>query len=304
MDDLVRMAVFAAVVEAKSFAEAARRLGLSRSQVSKQVASLEQSLSARLLNRTTRSLSLTEAGAAYYGHCARIVDEAQQAKLVVSRLQEEPRGVLKITASVAFGTLHVAPAIPDFLARHPGLGVDMTINDRFADLAEEGYDLALRITHQPDLNLVARELAPIHHLVCATPGYFEKHGTPATPSELSSHNCLIYTHNIPHEGQWRFMHDDAELIISVSGNLRLNDDQAIWQAARGGLGLALLPTFMIGEDLQAGKLQAALSAFVPVQRRLYATYLPNRHLSPKVRAFIDFLIDRFGPQPYWDRFQR
>jgi DNA-binding transcriptional LysR family regulator len=232
------------------------------------------------------------------------VEEAQEAKLVVSRLHSEPRGVLKITASVAFGTLHIAPAIPEFLARYPEIRIDMTINDRYADLAEEGYDVAIRITKEPDLNLVARELAPIHHVVCATPDYFRRHGTPESPSDLARHNCLIYAQNVPREGEWRFMGEEQELIVPIAGNLRLNDDEAIWQAALGGLGVALLPTFMIGKDLQAGNLQAVLSEYVPVQRRIYAVYLPNRHLSAKVRAFIDFLLARFGPQPYWDQIQQ
>jgi DNA-binding transcriptional LysR family regulator len=297
MEDLERMAIFARVVEAKSFSAAARRLGMSKSLVSKQVARLERSLGARLLNRTTRTMSVTEVGAVFYEHCARMLDEVEEARLAVSRLHGEPRGTLKITAPVAFGTLHVAPALPDFLARYPDLSIDMTITDRFADLAEDGYDVALRIAKDPGQNLVARRLAPVNRNVCATSDYFQRHGVPRTPHDLAHHNCLTYTYL----DQWHLRGPDGELAVPTSGNLRLNDDEALSQAVLGGLGVALLPTFIIGKDLQAGRLQSVLAQYVPLERHVYAVYLPNRHLSPKVRVFIDFLLERFGSPPYWDR---
>jgi DNA-binding transcriptional LysR family regulator len=297
MEDLERMAIFARVVEAKSFSAAARRLGMSKSLVSKQVARLERSLGARLLNRTTRTMSVTEVGAVFYEHCARMLDEVEEARLAVSRLHGEPRGTLKITAPVAFGTLHVAPALPDFLARYPDVSIDMTITDRFADLAEDGYDVALRIAKDPGQNLVARRLAPVNRNVCATPDYFERHGVPRTPHDLAHHNCLTYTYL----DQWHLRGPEGELAVPTSGNLRLNDDEALSQAVLGGLGVALLPTFIIGKDLQAGRLQSVLAQYVPLERHVYAVYLPNRHLSPKVRVFIDFLLERFGSPPYWDR---
>ncbi|MEP7345716.1 MAG: LysR family transcriptional regulator, partial [Gemmatimonadaceae bacterium] len=166
MENLTAMAVFAKVVEEKSLSGAARELGLSKSSVSKLVARLEKSLGARLLNRTTRQMSPTEAGAAFYDHCARIVEEMEEAKLAVSRLHSEPRGVLKISASVAFGTLHIAPLFSDFLTRYPEVKVDMTISDRFVDLADESYDVAIRIARDPGLNIVARKLAPVHRKIC------------------------------------------------------------------------------------------------------------------------------------------
>jgi DNA-binding transcriptional LysR family regulator len=297
MEDLERMAIFARVVEAKSFSAAARRLGMSKSLVSKQVARLERSLGARLLNRTTRTMSVTEVGAVFYEHCARMLDEMEEARLAVSRLHGEPRGTLKITAPVAFGTLHVAPALPDFLARYPDVSIDMTITDRFADLAEDGYDVALRIAKDPGQNLVARRLAPVNRNVCATSDYFQRHGVPRTPHDLAHHNCLTYTYL----DQWHLRGPDGELAVPTSGNLRLNDDEALSQAVLGGLGVALLPTFIIGKDLQAGRLQSVLAQYVPLERHVYAVYLPNRHLSPKVRVFIDFLLERFGSPPYWDR---
>ena len=300
MQDLNDMVTFARVVEAKSFTEAARRMRASKSRVSKAIAKLERSLGARLLNRSTRGLSLTEVGAAFYEHCRRIIDEAEQATQLVNQLHSVPRGVLKVTTSVAFGTLHIAPALPEFLARYPDLGVDMTITDRIVDLVEEGYDVAIRIVREPPLNFVARELAPMRRVVCATPEYFKKHGVPKTPLDLQQHNCLHYTH-FSAQGEWHFTGPDGDISVPLSGTLRINDDEALSQAVLGGLGIALLPTFIIGTEVQTGRLQAVLSDYVPLERRIYAVFLQSIHLPAKVRAFIDFLRARFGPEPYWDR---
>jgi DNA-binding transcriptional LysR family regulator len=300
MLNLVGMGIFARVAEAKGFSAAARRLGISKSVVSKEVSKLEKSLGARLLNRTTRKLSLTEVGAAFYEHCARILQEAEEAALLVDRLHGTPRGVLKCTAPVAFATLHIGAAIPEFLARCPDVQVDMTVGDRMFDLAEEGFDVAIRIARDLPPNIVARKLAPINRVVCGTPAYFEKHGVPATPRDLAQHNCIVYTHANP-DSQWRFRSSEGDIAVPVKGNLRLNDDEVIWQAVLGGLGISLLPTFTVGEDLQSGRLRAVLTEYTPSERNLYAVYLPNRHLSAKVRAFIDFLLERFEAPPYWDR---
>ena len=300
MLNLVGMGIFARVAEAKGFSAAARRLGLSKSMVSKEVAKLEKSLGARLLHRTTRQLSLTEVGAAFYDHCARIVQEAEEAALLVDRLHSKPRGVLKCTAPVAFATLHIGSALPEFLAQYPEVQVDLTVSDRVFELAEEGYDLAIRIARELPPNMVARQLAPINRVVCGTPEYFKQNGTPNVPRDLEQHNCLVYTHANP-DSHWRFKSPEGDIAVPVHGNVRLNDDEVIWQAVRGGLGISMLPTFTVGTDLQAGRLQAVLTEYIPVERNLYAMYLPNRHLSAKVRVFIDFLLERFQPPPYWDR---
>jgi DNA-binding transcriptional LysR family regulator len=300
MEDLERMAIFARVVEAKSFSAAARDLGMSKSLVSKRITQLEHSIGARLLNRTTRNMSLTEAGAVFYEHCARILSELEEAKLAVSHLHAEPRGVLRLTAPVAFGTLHIAPALAEFLRLHRELKVDLTIADRMVDLAEEGYDLAVRITDEPAPNLVARRLASVSRQICATPEYFSQNGTPSTPQDLERHNCLTYTYFNPQDA-WRLRGPEGDISVRVKGDLRVNDDEALSQAVLGGLGIALLPTFIIGRDLQVGRLQAVLSDYVPLERHIYAVYLPNRQLSAKVRAFIDYMLARIGAEPYWDR---
>ncbi len=294
------MAIFARVVEAGSFAEAARRMATSRSAVSKAVAKLEKEFGARLLNRTTRYLSLTEIGAAVSEHCSRMVSEAEQAEKLVDSLTTEPRGLLRVSASVAFGTLHIAPALAVFLSRYPEIRIDMTITDRWIDLAEEGYDIAIRVIGDPPPNWVARKLAPVRRKLCATPGYFGQRGTPQSPADLVHHNCLDYTRS-GEQGHWRFTGPEGEISIPVNGPLHVDDDEALSQAVLGGLGIGLLPTFIIGRDLQSGKLQAALSEYIPVERHVYAMYLPTRHLPSKVRVFIDFLVAHIGTDPYWDR---
>jgi len=300
MMKLVGMGIFAKVAEARSFSEAARRLGISKSLVSKEVTKLEKALGARLLNRTTRQLSLTEFGAAFYEHCARVVQEAEEAELLVDRLHAHPRGVLKCTAPVAFTTLHIARALPEFLAQYPEVQVDLTLGDRFFELAEEGYDLAIRIARDLPPNLVARPIAPINRVICGTPRYFETRGIPKTPQDLAAHDCVVYTHANP-DSVWHLRADGADIAVPVRGTLRVNDDEVAWQAVRAGLGVSLLPTFIVGDDLKSGRLQAVLTQYLPSERTLYALYLPNRHLSAKVRVFIDFLLAKFAPPPYWDR---
>lgn len=300
MLDLNLLAVFARVVESGSFAEAARRLVTSRSAVSKAVAKLEVALGARLLNRTTRHLSLTEIGAAVAEHGSRIVEEAAEAENLVASLASEPRGVLRVSASVAFGTLHIAPALAGFLPLYPQLKVDLTITDRRVDLAEEGYDVAICVTGEPPQHWVVRKLAPVRRKLCATPEYFLQRGVPLTPTDLVSHNCLDYTRS-GEQGRWRFTGPEGDISVPVNGPLHVDDDEALSQAVLGGLGMGLLPTFIIGKDLQSGKLQAVLSEYIPVERHVYAMYLPTRHLPSKVRVFIDYLVMHIGAEPYWDR---
>ncbi len=300
MADLNLMAVFARVVEAGSFSEAARRAGTSRSAISKAVAKLEKSLGAHLLNRTTRHLSLTEIGAAVAEHCARIVEEATEAEKLVGSLSSEARGVLRVSASVAFGTLHVAPALAEFLPRHPELKIDLSITDRWVNLAEEAYDVAIHVSSDPPPNLVARPLAPVRRQLCATPDYFRRRGIPRTPADLVTHNCLDYTRS-GEPGRWRFTGPEGEISVPINGPLHVDDDEALSQAVLGGLGVGLLPTFIVGKALQDGNLQAVLSEYIPVERHVYAMYLPTRHLPNKVRVFIDFMLSHIGAEPYWDR---
>ncbi|MDP3439064.1 MAG: LysR family transcriptional regulator [Azonexus sp.] len=300
MRDINDMLLFAQVVKVRNFSEAARRLSISKSRVSKAIARLEASLGVRLLHRSTRSLSLTDVGEAYFEHCDRILEELTLADRTISRLQQEPRGKLKISAPVAFSTMHVATALPDFMMLYPDLTVDLTISDRMVDLVDEGYDVALRITPEPGRNLVAHRLAPIRRKICASAAYLARQGVPQFPEDLVRHNCLDYTF-MNTQGRWHLKSEQGDVEIPVSGTLRINDDEALSQAVLGGLGLALLPTFIVGKDLQAGRLIEVLPGYVPTERFIYAVHLPTRHLPLKVRAFIDFLLDRFGTYPYWDQ---
>ena len=300
MPDLNDMVVFARVATAKSFAETARQLGTSKSSVSKSIARLERALGAQLLNRSTRGMSLTEIGAAYYTHCARIADEAAQAADLVGELRSKPFGLLKITCPVAFGRLHLAPAVSSYLTRYPDVRIDLTTTDRLVDLVSEGFDVAIRIVSEPDPHLVARKLATVRRVICATPDYFARCGIPETPQALTRHNCLHYTY-FGHHAQWRLHGASGQIVVPVDGSLRVNDDDVLSRAVLDGLGVALLPTFIIGRELQDGQLQSVLSDFLPPERNIYAVHLPNPNLPGKVRGFIDFLQARIGAEPYWDR---
>jgi DNA-binding transcriptional LysR family regulator len=303
MEHLVAMAVFARVVEAKSFSGAAQRLGISKSAVSKHVSGLERALKARLLNRTTRRLSLTEVGAQFYEHCTRMLAEAEAAELAVSRLHAAPRGVLKVTSPAAFGHLMLAPAIPDLLARHPEMTVQIAMNDRPVDLAEEGFDVAIRLTEQLPPNVVARKLMTVRWVVCASPEYLARHGTPRTPQDLQRHNCLFYSF-LESAIEWRFRSARGETRVRVKGNFTANNSEAIRETALKGLGVALVPGFSVDADLRDGRLQEVLGGYDvegAVANDVYALYLPTRYLSPKVRAFVDFFVERFGAEPGLDK---
>lgn len=300
MQDLNLYFIFARVVETGSFSEAARRLDMSRSAVSKAVAKLEKDLNTRLLQRSTRHLSLTETGIALAQHAKHIVEEADHAERAVNSLEAEPQGTLKISVSKSFGTRHIAPALPCFLARYPKIKIDLTITDQPGDLIEAGYDIQIRITNEPDQNLVARKIAPVRRILCATPRYFEQYGVPQSPQDLAKHNCLDSNH-FHEQSHWDFNGPDGSIRVPISGTLRINDHDALMQAVIFGLGIAMLPTYTIGYELLKGRLQIALPEYLPVQRHIYACYLPSRHLPIKIRAFIDFLSEHVGKTPYWDQ---
>ena len=279
----------------KSFSAAAERLGLSKSAVSKHVTRLKRALKARLLNRTTRRLSLTEVGATFYEHCARMLAEAEAAELAVSRLYAAPRGVVRITSPAAFGNVQVAPAIPDLIARYPELTVQIAMNDRPVDLVEEGYDVAIRVTDQPPPGVVARKLMTVCWIVCAAPAYLREHGTPRTPQELKEHNCLFYSF-LESSIEWRFHSRQGDSKVRVAGNFTANNSEAIREVALKGAGIALLPSFLVNPDLADGRLKQVLAGHEvagAVGNDVYALFLPTRYLSPKVRAFVDFFVERF-----------
>lgn len=296
--DLAGMEIFARVVEAGSFSRAARRLDVSTSVVSKCVTRMEQSLGVRLLNRTTRSISLTEIGRAFYARCAQIVAEAEEAEAMAAGMQSTPRGTLKVSVPVSFGVLHIAPALEGLLAAYPDLNVDMSFNDREVHLAEEGYDVSVVIAAEPRATLVARKLAPIRQTLCAAPSYLRRHGVPATLEDLARHQCIVFSGSGSHH--WHFEREQAHASIEVTGPLRLDNENAVRRAAVAGCGIALLPTYIVGEDLQRNGLKVVLPDCRAPETALYATYLPNRYVAAKVRVFVDYLVARFGPVPAWD----
>lgn len=303
LTDVADLLIFAKVVVRRSFSAAATELKISKSVVSKHVSALEANLGAKLLNRTTRSLTLTDAGKALYEHAARIAEEYEQSKMSVSRLSVEPAGPLRITAPTSFGTHHIAPFMPEFLRRNPKLTVELILDDNFVNLAAEGLDVGIRIAQEPALNLVARKLAPIRRAIVASPAYLKRNGRPAHPKELSRHNCLYYPLLTP-EQRWNFRRAGKTESVIIDGNFHVNSSEALHQAALAGLGIVSLPTFIIGDDIQSGRLRPLLTDWELQTNAVYAVYLPTRHLAPKIRVLIDYLLEKFGPDPYWDRPRR
>lgn len=290
------MLVFAEVVESGGMSQAARRLGVSKASVSRQVSELERRLGAQLLRRTTRRMSLTEVGALFYARCQRVAEEAEAAERSVGDMQAEPRGEIRLAAPMSFGHLQIAPRLPAFLARHPKLRVHLDLTDRKIDLVREKFDLSVRISAAlPDGSYVQRKLCPIRIAVCASPAYLAAHGTPRAPEELREHNCLGYVS--PPE-RWTFTRGRR---LPTSGNLSADNGDALRRVALLGHGIVYLPTFLVGEDLREGRLRRILADHVDLVGAAYALYPSSRHPSPKVRALIDHLVESLSAEPDWDR---
>ncbi|HJV75055.1 MAG TPA: LysR family transcriptional regulator [Noviherbaspirillum sp.] len=303
MERLEEMMTFAKVVETRSFSAAAQALATSKSLVSKQIGNLESALGVRLLNRTTRRMSLTEIGAAYYEHCARIAQEIDAATQTVTQLQAEPRGVLRITSPVIFASLHLAPAVTTFLRRHEHVELELNASDRIIDIVDEGYDLAIRITDHPAPTMVARKIAPVHWVTCASPAYLERYGTPQTPQELNKHHCLLHQGMPSLPSGWRYQVGNREILLQPGGKCRVNNSEVLLQLALDGMGIVLFPTYVLGQHLKSGRLVQILpDSIANAGSALYATYQPNRYMQPKVRAFIDHLMEHFGSEPDWDKY--
>lgn len=298
MDQLAALNAFVATVESGGFSQAARRLGVSKSLLSRQVAHLEAELGVRLLQRTTRRLSPTEAGELYFQRAQRILLDLEEAASEVGQLQTAPRGKLRVSAPMSFGVLHLTPALPSFLAACPELELELSLSDRFVDLIEEGVDVAVRIGRLSDSSLIARHVAPIRRAVCASPAYLARCGTPTLPNDLAAHACLSHIGMGPAE--WRFAIGGKLETVRVQSRLSAGNGEALRILALAGLGLVYLPTFFVGDDLRSGALVSVLEDYVPQDSALYGVYPHSRHLSAKVRAFLDFLGKAFGPEPPWD----
>lgn len=293
--------IFVSVVESGSFSHAASKLNITKSAVSKRITQLEDELGIRLLNRTTRKLSLTEAGQRYYDYVVQSLALAQQGIDAVTELQGNPRGTLKITAPMSFGVLHIAPLISEFLVLYPDVDIDLNLEDRMVDLVEDRFDVGIRIGDLPVSNIVAKRLAPCKSVLCASPSYFKENQMPLKPSDLSSHSCMQYSY---YRGgsEWTFYSSGSEFKVSPKGRLIVNNSEAIRRAALKGGGIANLPTFIAGKDISSGRLQVVLSDFSLPTHAVYAVFPERKHVPLKVRAFIDFISEKLGTEtPYWDK---
>lgn len=311
MGRLEDLLAFARVVDARSFSGAARVLSTTKSAVSKQVVRLETQLGAKLLHRTTRSVSPTAEGRGVYERALRLLDEAQALADEIEGTQE-PRGVLRLSTSTAFGNLQFTALMGEFCARYPKVQLVLGLNDRYVDLAEEGFDVVMRLTSRPSPGLVARRLAAIRYVTCASPAYLRANGRPETVEALAEHHCLLFGYlHAPDRWQFRHaIHGEAGVPVRAAlrfeSGLTVNSSESLRVAALAGLGLAVLPTYAVGDDLRAGRLEAVLPDWQPLGGNadadtLYAVYLPSRQPSPKVRALIDFMLEKMGQVPPWDR---
>jgi DNA-binding transcriptional LysR family regulator len=301
LDRLTGLEVFVKVASSGSLSRAGRAMGLSQTMVSKHIAALEARLGVRLFHRTTRRLSITEAGRNYLEASERILAEVEAADANVAADRVKPRGLLRLNAPVSFGTRQIVPLLAEFTARYPHVVIELGLNDRLVDLAEEGWDLAIRIGNLSSSSLIARRIASCRVVVCAAPSYLKARGTPPTVSSLSEHNCLGYTLSQTSVDRWEFG-ARAEVKVQVSGNLRANNGDALRTAAIAGQGVIYQPTFIVADDLRAGTLVALTLDHPTVELGgIYAVYLPDRQPPAKVRAFIDFIAMRFAPDPPWDR---
>ncbi|MEM0947246.1 MAG: LysR family transcriptional regulator [Pseudomonadota bacterium] len=294
MDRMTALTVFRTVVELGSFAGASRKLGLSPAAVSKNVSELEAYLSARLINRTTRRMSLTEAGALYFERVTRILDQLGEADATLQAVQDEPTGVLRVSAPMTVTLFGLSRAIPNFLDRYPDLSLDLRLDDRRVNLIEDGFDIAIRGSDNlEDSGLIARKLMTMEHVLCASPSYFQRHGRPKRPSELGQHNCVQFSLS-GHANEWSFKKAGRVEKVSIRGRYKVTSSLAVRDALRTGFGLSLIPRMYVADDLASGELVETLADWVPNETTLYAVYPSRRYVLSKVRIFLDFLIDELG----------
>jgi DNA-binding transcriptional LysR family regulator len=293
MEPSSEMAVYVEVVRQGGFSAAARALNRTPSAISKQISRLEDRLGVRFLHRTTRQLAMTEEGEAYYHRARAILADIAETEAMVANRGDAPRGLLRVTCCTTFGRQQVVPILPEFLARFPDLRIQLSLSDTVVDLVQEGFDIAIRMGDLTDSSLVARRLVVDRRLVCAAPAYIEQYGLPDHPTQLADHRCLILRNAIA-MNDWAFLYDGAVHKIHVDGPFETNSGVAIHEAALAGLGLAPMSSFVVAPDIAAGRLVSCLDDFTASERGIHAVYPHKRHLSLKVRAFLDFLVDTFA----------
>jgi DNA-binding transcriptional LysR family regulator len=290
------MAVFTKVVDTASFAAAARHFGMSPAMVSKHVQTLEQRLGARLLNRTTRRVSATDVGQDYYERCLRILSELEEAEAIAGNLQTSPRGHLRVTAPLSFGTHRLAPAIAEYLVSYPEVSIDLSLDDPYVDILEKRFDVGIRFGHLENSSLIARKLYALETYLCASPAYLERKGAPHVPADLAKHKCLIYTHATS-ANVWSFVGPDSkEDVVRISGRFQANSGDVLLPLAIRGCGLLLAPDYLVEDALKAGHLVRIMPDYTTRETPVYVVY-PSRNLSAKIRTFIDFLAAWFARPP-------
>lgn len=295
----MQLTAFVRTVDRGSQAAAARGLAMTPAMVGRHIRALEDRLGVRLLNRTTATQSLTEAGAAFHAQAIALLDQWEDAERQAAERQPEPRGLLRVNAPMSFGARHLAAAVAGFCLRHPDLRVDLVLNDRVVDLVEDGFDMAVRIGRLRDSALVARRLAECRLVVCAAPAYLARRGTPGQPADLRRHDCLLYSY--ASEGDtWCFRADGNEECVRLRGSLVANNGDALLQAALAGQGVVLQPSFIAADALREGRLVRLLPGWTLHRLDVYAVFPSAQHLPPKVRGFVDFLVARFQDPPFWD----
>jgi DNA-binding transcriptional LysR family regulator len=292
MDRLSAMNMFIRVVETGSFSAVAKELNSTQPTVSKNIAELESWLGAKLLNRSTRSLRLTDTGSDYYERCVAILQDVEEAEQNVGLLQTQPKGVVRVTAAVAFGRLHIVPRLENFFSQYPDIKIDITLNDRVIDLVEEGVDVAFRMGNLRDSNLIARKLCASPTMTAASPEYLKKHSVPRHPRDLKEHNYVVYTDLGSHD-QATFREAGEPLHIKVSGNLQTNNSEVLRSALLSGLGITQVPRWLIGDKVATSELVEVLTEFQPGASNVHAVYSPGRHVPSKIRCFMDYFADEF-----------
>jgi DNA-binding transcriptional LysR family regulator len=298
MDRMTSLTVFTRVVDAGGFSAAARKLDMSTTMVSNHVQALEDRLGVRLLNRTTRHVSVTEIGRTYYERCVQVLAQIDEADRLASEMHATPRGKLRLYTNASMVGF-IGPVVGDFIAAHPLVSVDLSIGERMVDLIEEGYDLAIRTTPPPDSSLIVRRLTPWRHVLCCAPRYLELHGAPATADELARRNCLRYAH-YPFGDQWHFTGPNGESIaVPISGNFVTNNPEALKHMGLAGHGVLLGPSFLIADELRAGRLVRVLEELTPIELSVNALYPHRHHLATTVRRFIDLLAERLAEHRNW-----
>jgi len=293
MHHLAQIEMLVAVVEEGSFTEAAERLNLSRSHVSRQISDLEERFGVRLLNRTTRHVSPTPEGETFAQRCAHLLEEFEEAERALTQRRTDPVGTLRIAAPMTFGVNHLNPVLADFLAEHEGLRAEVHFSDRKVDLVDEGFDVAVRIGRLKDSSLIVRKIRETGAYICASPDYLATHGRPDHPEDLAHHNCLSYSY-LSAGDRWIFERDGEQVVVPVAGALTANNGEALMEAAMRDLGVALCPTFIIGEAIQRGDLVPLFPEWNLPSGSVWVLYPHRRHLAAKVHHFVDFIEDRLG----------